>query len=124
MLGRSTATIGGAVTAMRRRLFVVAGVLTLLMLSGAPSASATPFVETGEDLPTCPQREGGREEVLISNDGDTAVWAQCVYTRGETGWTMQTELAGFPDAMSADGNTLLEEPTLFVRSSESWTEEE
>jgi hypothetical protein len=94
------------------------------MLSGAPSASATPFVETGEDLPTCPQREGGREEVLISNDGDTAVWAQCVYTRGETGWTMQTELAGFPDAMSADGNTLLEEPTLFVRSSESWTEEE
>ncbi len=108
----------------RRRLVIVAGLLSLLVLNAAPSASATAFVETGEQLPSCPQREAGREEVLMSNDGDTAVWAQCVYTRGEGGWTMQTELAGWPDAMSADGNTLLQEPKVFSRSGEAWTVEE
>src|SRR4051812_19855106 len=101
-------------------LLALAGAVVVLMMTGAPSASAAPLVQSGGDLANCATAGRG---ALIASDGSRAVRGPCVYSREEGVWVLEAELPQSSSAISADGNTLLGEPDVLVRSGETWSEE-
>ena len=104
------------------------GLLLVIVLAPA-GASGAGFVQ-GVDLPSCSgehHEASERDRVPISGDGTTAAWSECVYTRPEGSWEIQSELLPIspPWGISDDGNTLLTyRDGIFVRSEEeTWSQQ-
>ncbi len=100
-----------------------------LCVSLAPAgASAASFVQ-GANLPPCMGEHhevAERDRVVVSRDGTTAAWNECVYTRPEGSWEIQAALLPIspPWGISDDGNTLNTfRDGIFTRSGETWSQQ-
>ena len=64
--------------------------------------------------------------MVISADGGTAAWGNCIYAQIAGMWAVQAEVPGTqqgPVGISTDGNTLLLQTGVYVRSGETWSEQ-
>ncbi len=105
------------------RIALTAGAASLCVAVAPAAAGAASFVQ-GANLPACMGEHhevAERDRVVISRDGTTAAWNECVYTRPEGSWEIQSKLPISPPwGISDDGNTLNTfRDGIFTRSEEA-----